>query len=76
MLTRMLPRLSEHVAIGGVDAQELRSYRALLDDAVLVAIKMLRDQGMPWAAIGRELGVSAQAAYQRWQRAAGREVRS
>jgi len=68
MLRSVLPKLADHVALGSVAPGDLRDLRTALDDAVNVAIVQLRDQGYSWPEVGRELGVTQQAAHQRWQR--------
>lgn len=50
-------------ALGG-----LAALREEVDAATKAAVASLRTQGYSWADIGRELGVSKQAAQQRWGR--------
>lgn len=41
--------------------------RALLDKQITDTIKVARDHGAPWSAIGTGLGVSTQAAWERYR---------
>lgn len=76
MLQAHLPKLAEHVALGSIQPGQLRELRALLDDAVNVAIGQLRDQGYSWPEIGRELGITHQVAHKRWQRHQNRQAKA
>ena len=76
MLRAHLPRLAEHVALGAVAPGDLRELRGMLDGAVNVAIGQLRDQGYSWPEIGRELGITHQAAHKRWQRHQNRQAKA
>lgn len=69
MLGRMLPRLPEHLAFGGLDAADLAALRRVLAAAELGLIVRLHSQGEPWSYIGGVLGITRQSAHERWTRA-------
>lgn len=68
MLRRMIAAAGRRVAAGDAwDLAELVTLRASLDDAIHTAVVGLREQsGHSWAEIARPLGVTKQAAAQRW----------
>lgn len=47
---------------------ELAALRAALDDAISQAVETQRTYGKSWAKIGGALGVSREAAWQRWSK--------
>ncbi len=64
---RILRSYARRIAIGDIDA--LTHMTGLADDietAIRTAIIGLRDHGYSWADIGNRLGVTRQAAQQRW----------
>jgi hypothetical protein len=66
-IRRVLRAYSRRVAAG--DVETLRDLAALadhVDQAITEAVAGLRDQGYSWSEIGARLGVSKQAAQQRW----------
>ena len=64
---RILHAYSRRVADGDVDALILMTGLAdELDVAIAEAVKGLRERGYSWAEIGSRLGISRQAAQQRW----------
>ena len=66
-IRRILRAYSRRVADGDIEALALMTGLAgELDDAIAQAVKGLRGQGYSWAEIGARLGVTRQAAYDRW----------
>jgi hypothetical protein len=66
-LRRVIRAYSRRIASGDIDA--LTGMTALADDldvAIRGAITGLRTQGYSWADIGLRLGITRQAAQQRW----------
>ena len=66
---RILRSYARRIAIGDIDA--LTQMTGLADDietAIRAAVTGLRDHGYSWADIGARLGVTRQAAQQRWGR--------
>jgi hypothetical protein len=64
---RILRSYARRIAIGDIDA--LTQMTGLADDietAIRAAVIGLRDHGYSWAEIGNRLGVTRQAAQQRW----------
>jgi hypothetical protein len=55
--------------VGDVDVEALALMLGLAEDidaAIAVAVKGLRERGYSWAEIGSRLGITRQAAHQRW----------
>jgi hypothetical protein len=66
-IRRILRAYSRRIADGDIEALSLMTGLAdELDDAIAQAVKGLRTQGYSWAEIGARLGVTRQAAQQRW----------
>ena len=66
-IRRILHAYSRRIADGDVEALSLMTGLAdELDDALAQAVKGLRDRGYSWAEIGARLGITRQAAQQRW----------
>jgi hypothetical protein len=66
-IRRILRAYSRRVADGDVEALSLMTGLAdELDNAIAQAVKGLRAQGYSWTEIGDRLGVTRQAARQRW----------
>ena len=64
---RILRAYSRRVGDGDVDALALMLGLAEeIDTAITEAVKGLRDCGYSWAEIGSRLGITRQAAQQRW----------
>ncbi|WDZ86372.1 hypothetical protein [Micromonospora cathayae] len=64
---RIIRAHGRRVATGDVEAlRDLVSLSAALDDAIGAAVVGLRAFGYSWAEIGARLGISRQAAQQRW----------
>ncbi len=64
---RILRAYARRVAEGDVEALTLMlGLSAEIDDAVAQAVTGLREFGYSWAEIGSRLGVTRQAAQQRW----------
>jgi hypothetical protein len=64
---RVLRAYARRVAAGDVEALTLMlGLSADLDDAIAQAVTGLRGFGYSWAEIGNRLGVTRQAAQQRW----------
>ena len=67
---RVIAALSRRVATGDIDAiSDMTSIATELDDAITEAVTGLRKAGYSWADIAARLGVTRQAAQQRWGRA-------
>lgn len=66
-LRRAIRAYSRRVARGDIDAlTDMTSLAADLDHAIAEAVTGLRTQGYSWAEIGLRLGITRQAAQQRW----------
>ena len=66
-IRRILRAYSRRVADGDIEALSLRTRLAdELDDGIAQAVKGLRAQGYSWTEIGDRLGITRQAARQRW----------
>jgi hypothetical protein len=64
---RILRAYARRIAEGDIDSLSLMtSLAADIDHAIAWAITGLRTQGYSWAEIGSRLGVTRQAAQQRW----------
>ncbi|BCJ55084.1 hypothetical protein Asp14428_65590 [Actinoplanes sp. NBRC 14428] len=64
---RILRAYARRVATGDVEALiDMVGLSDLLDDAISDAVTGLRSHGYSWAEIGQRLGISRQAAQQRW----------
>jgi hypothetical protein len=64
---RILTAYARRVAIGDVDALPLLTgLSADIDTAIHAAVTGLRQRGYSWAEIGTRLGITRQAAQQRW----------
>ena len=64
---RVLRAYSRRIAAGDIDAlEDLRDLAAEIDTAMAQAVNGLRQQGYSWAEIGLRLGITRQAAQQRW----------
>ena len=67
---RVLRAYARRVATGDVEALTLMTDLSdEIDSAISQAVKGLREFGYSWAEIGSRLGVTRQAAQQRWGRA-------
>ena len=66
-LRRVLRAYSRRVGAGDIEAvAEMTDLARQLDDIIQDAITSLREHGYSWADIARPLGISRQAAQQRW----------
>ena len=66
---RVLRAYARRVAVGDVEALILMfGLAAEIDDVIGQAVKGLRTFGYSWAEIGSRLGITRQAAQQRWGR--------
>ena len=66
---RVLRAYARRVADGDVEALiPMFGLAAEIDDAITGAVKGLRATGYSWAEIGARLGITRQAAWQRWGR--------
>ena len=64
---RIIRAYARRVATGDVEAlRDMVGLADQLDDAITEAVKGLRAHGYSWAEIGDRLGISRQAAQQRW----------
>ena len=64
---RVLRAYARRVATGDIEALALMLGLAEdIDAAIAVAVKGLRERGYSWAEIGSRLGITRQAAHQRW----------
>ncbi len=69
---RILRAAGRRVAAGDVDAlPALAALSAEVDAAITTAVAGLRAAGYSWAEIAARLGVTRQAAHQRWSTTAG-----
>jgi hypothetical protein len=65
---RVLAAHGRPVAAGDIEGlPELVALATELDDAITTAVAGLRDRGYSWADIATRLGISRQAAHQRWE---------
>jgi hypothetical protein len=68
---RILRAYARRIATGDIDALTLmRGLAAEIDTAISQAVTGLRQFGYSWADIGSRLGITRQAAQQRWGRTA------
>jgi hypothetical protein len=66
-IRRILRAYSRRIAGGDVEALSLMTGLSdELDDAIAQAVKGLHGRGYSWAEIGSRLGITRQAAQQRW----------
>jgi hypothetical protein len=66
-LRRVIGAYSRRVAGGDIDAiPDMTGLAGQLDTAIGEAVSGLRDSGYSWADIAQRLGVTRQAAQQRW----------
>lgn len=66
-IRRIIAAHARRVATGDVEAlRDLANLSAELDNALITAVKGLRAFGYSWAEIGSRLGITRQAAQQRW----------
>ena len=64
---RVLRAWARRVAAGDIDAiTDMAAAAREVDDAMRLAVTGLRDKGYSWAEIAARLGVTRQAAQQRW----------
>jgi hypothetical protein len=64
---RVIAAAGRRVAAGDVDAlPELAALAGRVDDAMAAAVTGLRAAGYSWAEIAARLGITRQAAHQRW----------
>jgi hypothetical protein len=64
---RIIRAYARRVATGDVEAlTDMVGLSSLLDEAIGQAVTGLRSHGYSWADIGARLGISRQAAQQRW----------
>ena len=64
---RIVRAYARRVAIGDVEAlTDLVGLSTLLDDAIAQTVTGLRGHGYSWADIAARLGITRQAAHQRW----------
>ena len=68
-IRRVIRAHAKRVAAGDVDAlADMTGLASELDEAIGQAVTGLRDAGYSWAEIAARLGVTRQAAQQRWGR--------
>jgi hypothetical protein len=64
---RVIRAFGRRIAAGDIDALADAAFlSAQLDATIKTAVCGLRERGYSWADIGRQLGVTRQAAQQRW----------
>ena len=64
---RVLRAYARRVALGDIEALTLMTDLASeIDTAISQAVQGLRESGYSWAEIGSRLGITRQAAWQRW----------
>jgi hypothetical protein len=67
MCARLLAKGGERAAGGdATDFRQLLELRTILDEALVEAVRGLRDAGITWAEIGEASGTTGQAALMRW----------
>jgi ribosomal protein S20 len=66
-LRRAIRAFGRRIAAGDIDAlADVAFLSAQLDQTIKDSVTGLRERGYSWADIGRQLGVTKQAAQQRW----------
>jgi hypothetical protein len=66
-IRRVIAAYSRRVAAGDIEAlHDLATLSDQLDTAITEAVQGLRRFGYSWTEIGNRLGISKQAAHQRW----------
>ncbi|WP_435869735.1 hypothetical protein [Actinoplanes xinjiangensis] len=66
-IRRIIRAFARRIATGDVEAlRDMVALSSELDTAIGDAVKGLRAHGYSWAEIGDRLGISRQAAHQRW----------
>jgi hypothetical protein len=66
-IRRIIKAFARRVSTGDVEAlRDMVALSTQLDDSIGDAVKGLRAHGYSWAEIGARLGISRQAAQQRW----------
>jgi hypothetical protein len=66
-IRRIIRAFAKRVATGDVEAlRDMVGLSGLLDEAITEAVIGLRKHGYSWAEIGDRLGITRQAAQQRW----------
>jgi hypothetical protein len=68
MATRMIRKLGQRVGTDFDQLGELAEIAAAADQAMRVAVSVMRERGLSWALIGDQLGITRQAAQQRFGR--------
>jgi hypothetical protein len=64
---RIIRAYAKRVATGDVEAlADMVALAAILDNAITEAVTGLRAHGYSWADIAARLGITRQAAHQRW----------
>ncbi|GIE90883.1 hypothetical protein SAMN06264365_12264 [Actinoplanes regularis] len=64
---RIIRAYARRIATGDVEAlTDMVGLSSLLDEAITEAVKGLRAHGYSWAEIADRLGITRQAAHQRW----------
>ena len=64
---RILRAYARRISSGDIDAlEDMTAFAADIETAIRQAVTGLRDHGYSWADIGLRLGVTRQAAQQRW----------
>lgn len=68
MLRRMIRAYARRVTAGSPeDLAEMVTLRAYLESGITTAVQGLRAQGYSWAEVARPLGITKQAAQQRYK---------
>jgi hypothetical protein len=68
MATRVIRKLGQRVGTDFDQLGELAEIAAAADQAMRVAVSVMRERGLSWALIGDQLGITRQAAQQRFGR--------
>ena len=64
---RVLRAYAARVALGDIDAvADMVAISGEMNALIAEAVRGLRDKGYSWADVGQRLGVSRQAAFERW----------
>ncbi|WP_433789319.1 hypothetical protein [Actinoplanes sp. CA-252034] len=66
-IRRIIKAFARRIATGDVEAlRDMVALSTQLDDSISEAVKGLRSHGYSWADIADRLGITRQAAHQRW----------
>jgi hypothetical protein len=67
MMRRMIRAMGKRASEGDLELlAEMKALKADIDERMAAAVAKQREQGVSWAQIGDALGMSRQAAQQKW----------